>query len=130
MSEESRKPGSVAGAGAEETSQAPSVSEPAPLVPEARKPETAEDEHAGVTEDGHAGATEGGHAGVGKDEHQELERLRAEVRELREQGPGQREGTARWTGRRGRWRALVSAILITLGCVLAPVSVLGVWAAN
>jgi len=37
------------------------------------------------------------------------------------------EGTARTPG---RWRAPVSALLITLGCVLAPVAVLGVWAAN
>ena len=32
--------------------------------------------------------------------------------------------------RRGRWRAPVSAVAIVLGCVLALVSVLGVWAAN
>ena len=32
--------------------------------------------------------------------------------------------------RRGRWRAPVAAVAIILGCVLAPVSVLGVWAAN
>jgi hypothetical protein len=138
LSEESREPGSVAGAAAEETSQAPAVSgpavaEPAPLVPGARKPESAGAEHPGVTEGGHAGVAEAEPAGVGKDEHEELERLRAEVRELREQGPGQKDGAAPWkgwTGRHGRWRALVSAILITLGCVLAPVSVLGVWAAN
>ena len=130
MSEESRESGSVAGTTAEETNQAPAVgesavTESAPLVPGARKPEPAEGEQARVAEDEHTG--------VGDDEHEELERLRAEVRELREQGPGQGEGTAPgkgWTGRRGRWRALVSAVLITLGCVLAPVSVLGVWAAN
>jgi hypothetical protein len=135
LSEESREPSGVAGAAAEETSQAPAVSEPAvtepaTLVPGARQPETAEDEHADVAEAEHARVAKDEHAGVGEDDHEELERLRAEVRELREQGPGQGEGRARWTGRRGRWRALVSAILITLGCVLAPVSVLGVWAAN
>jgi hypothetical protein len=159
LSEESRESGSVAETTAEETNQAPAVgesavTESATLVPGARKPETAEGEHAGVAEDEHADVTEAEPAGVAEgeqarvtegeqarvaedehtgaddDEHEELERLRAEVRELREQGPGQREGRARWTGRQGRWRALVSAILITLGCVLAPVSVLGVWAAN
>jgi len=31
---------------------------------------------------------------------------------------------------RGRWRAPVAALLITLGCILAPVAVLGVWAGN
>jgi hypothetical protein len=143
VSEESREPGSVAGTAAEETSRAPAagesaVTEPATLVPGARKPEAVgaeptavtEDEHAGVTDDAHVGATADAHAGNGEAEREELERLRAEVRELREQGPGQKAGAARWTGRQGRWRALVSAILITLGCVLAPVSVLGVWAAN
>ena len=32
--------------------------------------------------------------------------------------------------RGGRWRAPVAAVCIVLACVLAPVSVLGVWAAN
>jgi hypothetical protein len=143
VSEETREPGSVAGTAAEETSQAPAagepvVTEPVTLVPGARKPEAAGAEHTGVTKDAHAGVADDAHAGVTADEHagngeaerEELERLRAEVRELREQGSGQGKGAASWTGRQGRWRALVSAILITLGCVLAPVSVLGVWAAN
>jgi hypothetical protein len=165
LSEETREPGSVAGAAAEETSRAPAVGEPAvaepvTLVPGARKPETvggepaedagtdehAADEHAGVADE-HADVTEAEHAGVTEDEHaepvkadeadeaerEELERLRTEVRELREQSRGDGAGqswAASWKGRRGRWRALVSAVLITLGCVLAPVSVLGVWAAN
>jgi hypothetical protein len=62
----------------------------------------------------------------------ELERLRAEVRDLRgkhDEGGYQGEpGQA--VSRKGRWRAPVSALLIVLGCVLAPVAVLGVWAAN
>jgi hypothetical protein len=34
-------------------------------------------------------------------------------------------------GRRGRgWRALVAALLIVVGCVLAPLSVVAVWTAN
>lgn len=170
MSEESREPGSVAGAAAKESSQAPAagepaVTEPATLVPGARKPEAAgaepaevtedaedahagTDEHAGVaaddrggvTADEHADVAEAEHAGVTEDEQaepveaerEELERLRAEVRELREQGRGDEAGRGEVPrkGWRGRWRALVSAIVITLGCVLAPVSVLGVWAAN
>ena len=32
--------------------------------------------------------------------------------------------------RRGRWRTPVAALLIILGCVLAPLSVVGVWTAN
>jgi len=131
LTEESREPGSVAGAAAEENSQVPAVgepvvAEPAPLVPGARKPDAAEAEDAGVAEDERAGA--------GEAEQEELERLRAQVRELREQsrgdGPGHGEGAAPRKARRGRWRAPVSAVAITLGCVLAPVSVLGVWAAN
>jgi hypothetical protein len=65
------------------------------------------------------------------DEHAELERLRAEVTSLRAQkveGNGARPQAN--GARRGRWRAPVSAVLIVLGCVLAPVAVLGVWASN
>ena len=72
--------------------------------------------------------------GNAEDEHAELERLRAEVSSLRSQhadGNGERsQPTAGWGGRHGRWRALVSVVAIVLGCVLAPVSVLGVWASN
>jgi hypothetical protein len=41
---------------------------------------------------------------------------------------GQSTGPAR--RRRIGWRTLASAILVVIGCVLAPVSVLAVWAAN
>jgi hypothetical protein len=47
---------------------------------------------------------------------------------------GRRAGRARPTGgarrRRLSWRTPVSALLIVIGCVLAPVSVIGVWTAN
>lgn len=44
---------------------------------------------------------------------------------------GSESGTgSRVPARRGRWRALLASLLIVLGCVLAPVAVLGVWAAN
>ncbi len=61
---------------------------------------------------------------LSQDERAELERLRAETAELRRQetGPGRR--------RRFSWRAPVAIVLIVLGCVLAPVAVLGVWAGN
>jgi hypothetical protein len=72
-----------------------------------------------------------GHA---EDEHAELERLRAEVSSLRaHQADGNGTpplATAGQRSRRGRWRAPVAAVAIVLGCVLAPISVLGVWAAN
>ena len=65
------------------------------------------------------------------DEHAELERLRAEVSTLRAQRVDGNGARPQATGaRRGRWRAPVSAVLIVLGCVLAPVAVLGVWASN
>ena len=59
---------------------------------------------------------------LSQDERAELERLRAETAELHSQA-----GT-RW--RRISWRTPVSIVLIVLGCVLAPVSVIGVWAGN
>ena len=59
----------------------------------------------------------------GEDEEIELERLRAENAELR-----RKAGTVR--RRRISWRTPVSLVLIILGCILAPVSVLGVWAGN
>jgi hypothetical protein len=61
---------------------------------------------------------------LSQDERAELERLRAETAESHRQ----ETGTAR--RRRLTWRAFVATLLIVLGCVLAPVAVLGVWAGN
>lgn len=59
----------------------------------------------------------------------EVERLRRRVAELEEQldatGP---PPPATVTGRRSRWWAVASAVLLTLACVLAPLSVVAVWA--
>ncbi|MFI6900789.1 hypothetical protein ACIBKY_05995 [Nonomuraea sp. NPDC050394] len=55
---------------------------------------------------------------LGAGERAELARLRGEVAELRSRTGG------------GRWRAVVSAVLITLGCVLVPLAGVGFWAAN
>jgi hypothetical protein len=55
-------------------------------------------------------------AAISEDERAELERLRAE-----------RAGPAR---RHIGWRVPVAAVLIVAGCLLAPVSVLAVWAGN
>jgi len=57
-------------------------------------------------------------------EEDELQRLRAQVAELSSQqaGPGRR--------RRIGWRLPVATVLIVIGCLLAPLSVLGVWSAN
>ena len=71
-----------------------------------------------------------------EDERAELERLRAEVAALRAQ-QGQPavsggEGAAGGAGRAGRqrWRTIVAVLLIVLGCVLAPLAGVAVWARN
>jgi hypothetical protein len=66
----------------------------------------------------------GAAADLGEDERAELERLRAEVTELRDRH-------ARTVPRhRFSWRTPVATVLIVIGCLLAPVSVLAVWGAN
>lgn len=116
MSEDSEGPGKAVGSEGKNRTAAgnpagsASKREPGGGVP-APRPAAARDEHAEP-----------------EDERAELERLRAEVADLR----GDRD--SRGDGKRGRrpggWRAPVSAVLITLGCILAPVAVLGVWGAN
>lgn len=59
----------------------------------------------------------------------ELDRLRAQVSELRSQLVQAQEHAAR-PRRRAGWRGPVAALLIVFGCVLAPVSVVAVWSAN
>jgi hypothetical protein len=54
----------------------------------------------------------------------ENERLRAETAQLR----SQQNGAVR--RRRISWRTPIAIVLIVVGCVLAPLSVLGVWSAN
>src|SRR5260370_16238275 len=56
-------------------------------------------------------------------ERAELEALRAEVVKLRER-------PERAPGQRMSWRTAVATLLIVVGCLLAPISVLGVWTAN
>ena len=70
------------------------------------------------------------------DERAELERLRAEVAELRSQAaaaPAVAEPTAVAAPprpRRQRWRSVVATLLIVIGCILAPISVVAVWTKN
>lgn len=59
----------------------------------------------------------------------ELDRLRAQVSELRSQ-LAQVQQRAPRPRRRVGWRGPVAAFLIVFGCVLAPVSVIAVWSAN
>ena len=70
----------------------------------------------------------------GVEERAELERLRIEVASLRSQvqragGPAGRAPAAEQAGRQ-RWRTVVAGLLIVVGCVLAPVSVVAVWTRN
>ena len=70
---------------------------------------------------------------LGTDERAELERLRAEVAVLRSRPPKpEAPPGGEGAGRRHRpgWRGPVATVLIVLGCILAPVSVLAVWTAN
>ena len=60
--------------------------------------------------------------GAGPGGHAESEARRAEAAEPR--------GRPRARRRRFSWRTPLAALLIIIGCVLAPVSVLGVWTAN
>jgi hypothetical protein len=60
------------------------------------------------------------------EEQSELERLRAEVATLRSQ-LREAGGDAE---RRQRWRTILATLLIVVACVLAPLSVVAVWARN
>ena len=69
------------------------------------------------------------------DERAELERLRAEVAELRSQAAAAPDvvaptAVAPTPRRRQRWRSVVATLLIVIGCILAPLSVVAVWAKN
>jgi hypothetical protein len=58
----------------------------------------------------------------------ELQRLRARVAELEaERAQASSRGPA---AERHRWRSIGSSVLLTLACVLAPISVVGVWAGS
>ena len=63
-------------------------------------------------------------------EQQELAQLRAEVTDLRGQlARSQQAATGTRKSRMG-WRGPVATILVVLGCLLAPLSVLAVWSSN
>jgi hypothetical protein len=89
--------------GGEPTAEIPPTRESTAEIPDTREPAT---EH------------------LSEDERAELERLRAENAELHH------DGAARPSRRRFSWRALFATILIVIGCVLAPIAVVGVWAGN
>jgi hypothetical protein len=104
------------------------------LVPEqAQAPAEPDETHALVPEQAQAPAepdetlsaeptTE--HSGLSQNERAELQRLRTETAGLH------RELAGKARRRRISWRTPVAILLIVLGCVLAPISVLGVWAGS
>jgi hypothetical protein len=128
LDQESREPGAASGAGrpadtappegepaaGQPPGADPAAVSPAAVVPAARTPGTKPDT---AREEGEPHA---------EGEQEELQRLRAEVRELR----GRAAAAPERGPRGGRWRAPVATVCIVLACVLAPVSVVGVWAAN
>ena len=124
MDEESREPGAASPG---QPGQADTV--PPADVPAARQAEAAGAEPAGVSRSGAVPAARTADTAqeTPGDERAELDRLRAEVRDLRGQAATRPEPARHAPG---RWRAPVSAVLIVLACILAPVTVLGVWAAN
>ena len=72
---------------------------------------------------------------LSSEERAELERLRAEVAELRQQAaapPAIAEPSVAPPRRptRQRWRSVVATLLIVIGCILAPLSVVAVWTKN
>ena len=89
-----------------------------------------------------------GSSDLGEDERAELARLRTEVADLRGREADLRsqetdlrtreaelrgqEAAVAARGRRHRmsWRTPVASVLIVIGCVLAPISVVAVWTAN
>jgi hypothetical protein len=107
----------------------PDADAAAPANGDADKETPPADEEAAIpmTPGAGSGQAEGPVAAGEEDEHAELQRLRAEVADLRTE---QAQAGGKRHRRPGSWRAPVSALLIVLGCILAPVSVLGVWGAN
>src|SRR6516165_4378434 len=82
-----------------------------------------DDEAAPARCDGGA-ATVGTGAGPAGGDRAELERFRTEAAQLRRQRSGNKRQ------RSGGWRTPVATLLIVVGCLLTPVSVLAVWTAN
>jgi hypothetical protein len=68
--------------------------------------------------------------GLTESERAELSRLRAENAALRAQGQAAAAPRPPRPGGRQRWRSIVAVLLIVLGCVLAPLAGVSVWARN
>jgi hypothetical protein len=88
------------------------------------EPGAAENQELGTVQDHEPGPARDHELSL--DERAELEHLRAETAELRAHEAEGAEGKAR--RRHFSWRTPVSIVLIVLGCILAPVAVIGSWA--
>jgi hypothetical protein len=149
----------VSDAGGErEPGTAPGAGKPAggggvkPGAGESAKPGVSESPKPGVSESPKPGAGESAKPGAGGTagpengepsaaERAEVERLRAEAaaeraeverlrKEVAQLHGGQDHPPAPARRKHNGWRAPVSVVLIVLGCVLAPLSVVAVWTAN
>jgi hypothetical protein len=69
-----------------------------------------------------------GPGALGPDERQELERLRAQVADLRSSPPAAETEAAPARPTRGRRNTVAAVLVLLLACLLAPVSVVAVWA--
>jgi len=128
LSQDSDGPGEVAGSGGNRTAgqgNPASAQSATPPVPGPARPSDADETPAAP--ESRSGRAGGPVAATEEDERAELERLRAELAGLRDE---RAQAGAKRQKRPGGWRAPVSAVLIVLGCILAPISVLGVWGAN
>jgi hypothetical protein len=73
---------------------------------------------------------------LSSEERAELERLRAEVADLRTQASAaaavaiDQPVVPTPKPRRQRWRSVVATLLIVIGCILAPISVVAIWTKN
>jgi hypothetical protein len=104
--------------------------QPGTPVPNETAPESA------ASDDPAPAATAAEGAALSADERAELERLRAEIADLRSHAaaaPGVAEPppvVAPPRPRRQRWRSIVATLLVVVGCILAPLSVVAVWSKN
>ena len=100
-----------------------------------KNPELNRDERAEASPEEPADASPEKAADASPDEHSELsQEERAELDRLRAETAGHHQGNGQagnGKARRGRhsWRTPVSIVLIVLGCIIAPVAVIGSWAA-
>jgi hypothetical protein len=133
LDEESRRPGKASGGQPGSPGQQGQADTAPPAdVPAARQGEAAGTDQAGATPAASVPAARTPDTAAGQDqqavdEQAEVERLRAEVNDLRGRVAAVPEPAGH---KKGRWRAPLATLLIVLGCVLAPVAVVGVWGAE